>query len=222
MATVFCRLIKENMSGPDCEAVGRALIRAKYYKMPIRVFNRMPKKWKQTMGKRRMDALIKFKNKKALKNKTKRVYDEYAHKRLLRYFDGKAHDLYRQCKTPPPKPIYKMAEPRQGWNSLVKYLWDEYSLGVSVYKMYDLGTYNPASRLPSGRRSDHAFYPAKAFDLGFRPYPNKNAYLFFKEMNGDPEIEYVIYGNLIWSRSKGLHKYSYGGHTNHVHTSGRY
>lgn len=222
MATKFCRLIKEDMTGPDCEAVGRALIRAKCYKMPIRVYNRMPTKWKQTMGKRRMDALMKFKAKKALKNKKKRVYDEYSHRRLLRYFDGKAHDLYRQCKTPPPPPVFEMVEPNQGWNSLSKYLWDEYSLGRSKYGLSDLGTYNPASRLPSGGPSDHAHYPADAFDLGFSPYPNKNAYEFFKEMEGDPEIEYVIYGSLIWSRSRGLHKYSYGGHYNHVHTSGRW
>src|SRR5688572_17151858 len=98
MAAKFCRIIQEGMDGPDAEAVGRALIRAKCYKMPIRVYNRMPKKWKQRMGPRKMDALMKFKRQKALKNKTKRTYDSVAHYRLLRYFDGKAHDLYRQCK----------------------------------------------------------------------------------------------------------------------------
>lgn len=222
MATPFCKPIKEGMKGPDAEAVGRALIRAGVYKMPIRVYNRMPRKWKRTMGKRRMDALMKFKARKALKNKKQRVYDIYSHRRLLRYFDGKAHDLYRQCKVPPPPPVYTMVEPKQGWNSLVKYFWDEYSIALSIYKLTDLGTYNPTSRLPSGRRSDHAYYPAKAMDLGFTGYPHRNAYEFFKDMMGDPEVEYVIYGNLIWSRSSGLHRYSYGGHYNHVHVSGRY
>ncbi len=222
MATKFCRIIQEGMDGPDAEAVGRALIRAKCYKMPIRVYNRMPKKWKQRMGPRKMDALMKFKRQKALKNKTKRTYDSVAHYRLLRYFDGKAHDLYRQCKTPAPPPIIKLIEPNQGWNSLVKYFWDEYSLARTKHKMSDLGTYNPASRLPSGRPSDHARYPARAMDLGFSPYPNKLAYEFFKDMIGEPEVEYVIYGNQIWSRSSGLHHYGYGGHYNHVHVSGRY
>lgn len=221
MATEFCRLIKEEMTGPDCEAVGRALIRAKCYRMPIKVYNRMPKKWKQTMGKRRMDALMKFKAKKALKNKNKRVYDSYAHRRLLRYFDGKSHDLYRQCKTPAPPPVVVLIKPNQGWSSLVKYLWDEYSRGRKL-GLSDLGTYNGASRLPGGGLSDHAYYPAKAFDLGFTGYPNRPAYEFFKDMIGEPEVKYVIYGNLIWSRSRGLHKYYYGGHYNHIHVSGTY
>jgi hypothetical protein len=222
MATKFCRIIQEGMDGPDAEAVGRALIRAKCYKMPIRVYNRMPKKWKQRMGPRKMDALMKFKRQKALKNKTKRTYDSYAHYRLLRYFDGKAHDLYRQCKVPPPPPIVKMIEPRQGWNSLVKYFWDDYSIARTKHQMTDLGTYNPASRLPSGGRSDHAYYPAKAMDLGFSPYPNRLAYEYFKSMIGEPEVEYIIYGNQIWSRSSGLRHYGYGGHYNHIHVSGRY
>lgn len=221
MATPFCRPIKEGMSGPDAEAVGRALCRAGVF-INIRVFNRMPKKWRRTMGKRRMEALMKFKRRKALKNKTKRVYDQYAHRRLLRYFDGKSHDLYQQCKPPPPPPVYEMTEPNQGWNSLVKYLWVDYSIARSIYKLTDLGTYNGASRLPSGRRSDHAYYPAKAMDLGFSGYPNRNAYNFFKDMIGNSEINYVIYGNMIWSRARGLHHYGYGGHYNHVHVSGRY
>lgn len=220
MATKFARELKEGMSGPDVEAMGRALCRAKCF-INIRVFNRMPKEWRQNFGPRKAEALLKFKAKKALKNKKKPVYDEVTHNRLLRYYDGKAHDLYRQYKAPPPPPINPPVEPKQGWNSLVKYLWDEYSLGRNA-GMYDLGTYNPASRLPSGRKSDHAYYPAKAFDLGFHPYPNKVAYAYFKDMAGEPEVEYVIYGNLIWSRSRGLHTYTSGGHTNHVHLSGRY
>ena len=222
MATPFCREIKEGMAGPDAEAVGRALIRAKCYKMPIKVYNRMPLKWKRNMGKRRMDALMKFKAKKALKNKNKRVYDQIAHKRLLRYFDGKSHDLYRQCKVPPPPPVFEWVKPNQGWNSLVKYMWDEYSIARSLHKLTDLGTYNPASRLPSGRPSDHAKYPARAMDLGFSGYPHREAYNFFKDMMGEPEVEYVIYGNMIWSRASGLHHYGYGGHYNHIHVSGRY
>lgn len=221
MATKFARELKEEDIGPDVDAVGRALARAGVF-MPIRVYNRLPKKMREKMGPRKIKALLKFKARKALKNKKKPVYDEITHKRLLRYFDGKAHDSYREYHpAPPPPPPPVLVEPNQGWNSLAKYLWDEYSAGRNA-GMSDLGTYNPASRLPSGRPSDHAVYPARAFDLGFSPYPNRVAYNFFKEMAGDPEINYVIYGSLIWSRARGLHRYTSGGHYNHVHISGRY
>lgn len=206
--------------GSDVEAVGRALCRAGVF-INIRVFNRMPMKWRRTMGERRMNALMKFKAKKALKNKHKRVYDEYAHRRLLRYFDGKAHDLYRDCKPAPIEPPNKLVMPNQGWGSLVKYLWPDYSEARNL-GMTDLGTYNPASTLPSGAKSDHAYYPAKAFDVGFSGYPNKIAYDYFKRHIGDPDCKYIIYGTLIWSRARGLHAYTSGGHFNHIHYSGRW
>jgi hypothetical protein len=40
-----------------------------------------------------------------------------------------------------------------------------YSMGIKR-SFTDLGTYNPKSTLPGGGKSDHAYYPAWAFDLG--------------------------------------------------------
>lgn len=124
-------------------------------------------------------------------------------------------------KLPPPKP--KLVEPRQGFHSLHKSLWEIYSIGRHM-GLTDLGTYNPASRLPSGRPSDHAVLPAYAFDLGIDPdtgYENPVGRKFFQMCTTRPEVEYVILGTKIWSRSKGLHRYTGGSHGNHVHVSGR-
>jgi hypothetical protein len=88
----------------------------------------------------------------------------------------------------------------------------------------DLGTYNPASTLPGGGKSDHAHYPARAFDLGIEPdtgWNNLTARAFFNQMVDHPAVEYVILGDKIWSRSRGLHEYTAGGHLNHLHVSAR-
>ena len=81
----------------------------------------------------------------------------------------------------------------------------------------NLGTYNPASRLPGGGLSDHARYPARAFDVGGPPATLDR---FFRAMINRPGVEYVIYRDKIWSRSRGLHAYTSGGHETHVHVSG--
>lgn len=136
-------------------------------------------------------------------------------KALDQYLDTRARELLA-----PPKPT--LVEPKQGFNSLHRSLWEAYSIGRNM-GLTDLGTYNPASRLPGGGKSDHAQYPALAFDLGFSPqtgYGNFTARQFFLKMVDRPEVEYVILGNKIWSKSRGLHQYTAGGHMNHVHVSG--
>lgn len=112
--------------------------------------------------------------------------------------------------------------PRQGWGSLDPSLHKAFSLGRSM-GLSDLGTYNPASRLPSGDPSDHARYPAGAFDLGVTPaigMQHPVGRVYFEAMVGRPEVEYVILGDVIWSRARGRHRYTAGEHMNHVHVSG--
>jgi len=142
---------------------------------------------------------------------------------LTPYLDGYARALLE-----PGKP--KLVEPWQGWDSLHRSLWPAYSLGRNL-RLGDgsgqsSGTYNPASRLPSGARSDHAYNPAWAFDLDTDPdgpagWDSPVAQKFFHEMIGRPEVSYVICGPWIWSRDRGLRAYLYGGHFNHIHVSGR-
>lgn len=115
----------------------------------------------------------------------------------------------------------RLVEPNQGWGSLHPSLWPAYSLGRSRFGLSDLGTYNPASRLPSGLPSDHAVYPAMAFDLGFSPatgWANVKARAYARLIVGRKEIEYVIVGDRIYT---GWWKpYRSGGHESHVHVSG--
>jgi peptidoglycan hydrolase-like protein with peptidoglycan-binding domain len=136
------------------------------------------------------------------------------------YMDARAKALYERFALPPEEA--KLVEPNQGFDSLHSSLWEAYSLGRSM-GLTDLGTYNPASRLPSGSPSDHAVYPAMAFDLGFSPQTgqaNATAREFFTKMVGRDEVNYVILGDKIWSRALGLHDYTSGGHGGHVHVSG--
>ncbi len=135
---------------------------------------------------------------------------------LRPYLDGYARELLEPSRPP-------LLAPAQGFGSLDRRLWDAYSFGRSL-GLTDLGTYNPASTLPSGARSDHAYFPARAFDLGVSPdtgYSHPGGRRFFDEMIGRPEVEYVILGDRIWSRGRGLRSYSAGGHANHAHVSGR-
>lgn len=142
---------------------------------------------------------------------------------LWTYADAYSRWVYRiwsAPKPPPPDPI--LIEPVQGWNSLHKSLWELFSIGRGM-DLSDLGTYNPSSTLPSGAPSDHAVWPAYAFDLGVDPdtgYANPVGRAFFNIAMHRPEVEYVILGDKICSRSRGLHAYSGGGHQNHVHVSG--
>lgn len=138
-------------------------------------------------------------------------------------YDARARDLLERF-VEQRKP--KLIEPWQGWDSLHPSLWQVYSLGrrmgLADGPGLASGTYNPASRLPSGRLSDHAVYPALAFDLDIGPdtgWQNLKARGFFLAARLDPNVEYLILGDKIWSRGA-LRAYSYGGHLNHVHCSG--
>lgn len=123
----------------------------------------------------------------------------------------------------PDKP--KLIEPKQGFSSLHKSLWAAYSYGRSK-GLFDLGTYNKASRLPSGAPSDHSVWPAFAFDLGFDPDTGWDHAIaravanYYVDHHVELNIEYVILGTKIWSRSRGWHSYTGGGHMNHIHVSG--
>lgn len=221
MAIKFKRKLVKGSHGQDVEAVGRALCHANVGFMKLGVFFVMPKKIKRTYGFRKIQAIRKFQKRHKLP--VTGNYNEATHSKLLPYFDLYAKKLYATYKPPPPKPPKpKLVEPRQGWNSLHRSLWEPYSIGRNM-GLSDLGTYNPASRLPSGGPSDHAAYPAMAYDLGVYPsigYKHPVARKYFDMMVGRPEIEYIILGNKIWSKSRGLHEYHSGGHENHVHVSG--
>ncbi len=142
---------------------------------------------------------------------------------LWKYLDAYRRAQYLAWKLPVipiPKPP---VEPTQSFASLHESLWEAYSIGRNM-GLSDLGTYNRASRLPGGGPSDHAVYPAYAFDLGISPhngYDNETGRRFFQMMTKRTEIKYVILGNRIWSSSQGLRSYTSGGHENHVHASGR-
>lgn len=119
-----------------------------------------------------------------------------------------------------------LTEPRQGFGSLVTALWPAYTLARRL-GMPDLGTYNPSSTLPGGGKSDHAYSPARAFDVGLaKARGGKSgrevARWFFRQMIDRPEVEYVIFEAKIWSRDRGLHAYTAGGHDGHVHVSFRH
>lgn len=143
-------------------------------------------------------------------------------------FDAVSLDLLQQAAELPrpaeptkPEPG-QLIEPNQGFDSLHPSLHEAYSLGRTM-GLSDLGTHNPASTLPGGGKSDHAFFPAWAFDLGVEPdtgFANPVGRAFFEEMVERPGVGYVILGDKIWSRSRGLHAYTAGGHLNHVHVSG--
>lgn len=139
---------------------------------------------------------------------------------LLDSMDSLALDLMRQYRDDIAP---KLVEPRQGFHSLSSTLWRAFSEGRHR-GLSDLGTHNPASRLPSGRPSDHAVYPAMAFDLGIEPdtgWNNLKARAYAVWTSGRPEVEYTILGNRIWrGRYKVWGSYYSGGHLNHVHVSG--
>lgn len=138
--------------------------------------------------------------------------------------DALAIDLFNQYRDglkPPAPPKPKLVEPRQGFGSLHRSLWEAYSIGRNA-GLTDLGTHNPASRLPSGRPSDHAVYPAYAFDLGIpssRGFDDPVGRAYVNRIAGRPEVEYIILGNRIYSRGA-WRPYTYGGHETHAHVSG--
>lgn len=112
-----------------------------------------------------------------------------------------------------------LLKPRQGFDSLRQDGWAAYTMGRRL-GFSDLGTYNPASTLPGGGKSDHAYHPARAFDLGLTTAGTRErARWYIKQMAGRPEVEYVIFERRIWSRDHGWHAYTAGGHDTHVHVS---
>ncbi len=141
------------------------------------------------------------------------------------YADAYAKWVYRTWSAPKPKPP-PLNEPVQGFSSLHKSLWPLYDLGIRMGLHPDLGTWNPASDLPSGAPSDHSVGPpAYAFDLGVEPdngWANDVGRAFFHLCMRNPACEYVILGDRIASRNFDwtIRHYSYGGHSNHVHVSG--
>ena len=117
-----------------------------------------------------------------------------------------------------------LVEPRQGFHSLHEDLWLAYSMGRRR-GFTDLGTY---ARKPG----DHGYMPAWAFDLG-----RKNRFFFkgwnylvarslaklYVQHHRALNINYVILGRRIWSRSKPYwHPLTTGdtSHDFHIHVSG--
>jgi hypothetical protein len=218
MALKYTRRFKPGDVGPDVEAVGRALCRSGAG-MRLAAFNALPQRTRRTWGWRKRRWLKAFKKKNGLA--ADGIYGKGAHAKLEPFFDARAKELMRRYE-----PEIALVEPHQGWGSLDRTLWELYSLGRSKYQLSDLGTYNPASRLPSGGPSDHAVGPpALAFDLGIDPdigQADPQGHAFFEICMRDRRVEYVILGDKIWSRDRGLHAYTAGGHMNHVHVSGRH
>lgn len=115
-----------------------------------------------------------------------------------------------------------LIKPRQGFASLRRDGWELYALGRRL-GLSDLGTYNPSSTLPGGGKSDHAYSPARAFDLGLtKAGTRERARWFYRHCRELPQVEYVIFEQLIWSRDRGEHAYTAGGHDTHVHVSLRH
>lgn len=168
--------------------------------------------------------------------RTEGVFDEPTLRALEQAgFDAEARRLWLAWRPAPP-PVPPLVEPYQGFGSLVDDLWRPFTIGRGM-GLKDgpgtaSGTYNPASRLPSGAASDHATsrldgrvgMPACAFDLDIGlhvGYQNPLARAFFQKMCGRAGVHYVILGDRIWSTEKGFHAYGdSASHSNHVHTSG--
>lgn len=116
-------------------------------------------------------------------------------------------------------------KPKQGFNSLHPILWTAYSIGRRApYAFGDSGTY-------AGKAEDHSWGDrngqpgvSMAIDLGFSPATGQDNVLakqYFDIMVGRPEVEYVILGDKIWSKTRGLHDYTRNRtHFYHVHVSG--
>lgn len=124
-----------------------------------------------------------------------------------------------------------LVEPNQGFHSLAEELWLAYSMGRRR-GFTDLGTY-VNKPLDHGGRPGHRHPPAWAFDLGRKNrFFNKGwNYLvarklakLYVEHHEALNIEYVILGDKIWSRSNPRWRY-YGpdkSHYYHIHVSGHW
>ena len=122
----------------------------------------------------------------------------------------------------------RLVEPRQGFDSLHDSLWLAYSMGRKR-GFTDLGTY---VNKPGDHGWDDARRMALAFDLGrndrflFKGWgylkARRLAQLYVKEHKG-LNINYVILGRRIWSRSRPYwHPLTTGdtSHDFHIHVSG--
>jgi hypothetical protein len=124
-----------------------------------------------------------------------------------------------------------LVEPRQGFDSLADELWLAYSMGRKR-GFTDLGTYvdKPLDHggTPWARRP-----PAWAFDLGRKPssfwysaWGRLMAWRYVRllvKYHKELHIEYVIYRDRIWSRSKGWNSYGPDkSHFYHIHVSGHW
>ena len=202
------------LPGKDIEAWMRAVHRVLGVGS-LTTFASKPTVWRRSFGPLKKRQVAAAQRKLAME--VSGMIGPGAQSALTPYLDAYARGLLLE----PAKP--KLVAPTQGFGSLDRRLWDAYSFGRGL-GLSDLGTYNPASTLPGGGRSDHAYLPARAFDLGVEPdtgYRNPAGRKFFDEMIGRPEVEYVILGDRIWSRSRGLRPYTAGNHANHAHVSGR-
>lgn len=113
-------------------------------------------------------------------------------------------------------------EPVQGFHSLDESLWLAYSMGRRR-GFTDLGTY-------ANKPGDHGRWPALAFDLGrrdrfrFLGWNYLIARRFVKLLVKHHQalnVNYVILGDRIWSRSRGWHRYTRDrSHDFHIHCSG--
>jgi hypothetical protein len=215
----FTRVISLGDFGSDCEGVGRALIREGSAGVTLSAFNDQTTERRRTWNAQKRDWLKKYERKLGEPFSVDGVYGRGVHETLEPHFDAMAAKMMADWRPPPPPLI----EPKQGFDSLHESLWRIYSTGRSM-ELFDLGTWNPRSTLPSGAKSDHAVYPAFAFDLGFDPdigWEHDIARAFFHICLKTSSVEYVILGNRIGYRRTGtIGSYGSGDHYNHIHVSG--
>lgn len=215
----FTRVISLGDTGSDCEGVARALIREGSAGVTLTAFNKQTNERRETWNEQKRDWLKKYETHLGDPFSVDGIYGRAVHEKLEPHFDELASKMMLTWRPPPPP----LVEPKQGWHTLHNSLYQIYSIGRQM-GMFDLGTYNPASDLPSGNPSDHSVYPAYAFDLGIDPdigYDHDVGRAYFSICMKRPEVEYVILGTRIGQRRTGLiNYYGYGGHSNHVHVSG--
>ncbi len=151
--------------------------------------------------------------------------------KTLRAYNGSsayANQVVIRCKKwdrllSPPLEV-QLVEPRQGFESLDDKLWRSYAIGRRR-GFTDLGTY-------ANKPGDHGHWPSRAFDLGDKNRFFSKGWGYIKARrlanhyvrhHKDLDINYVILGRRIWSRSWGKwHPLTTGdtSHDFHIHVSG--
>lgn len=206
------------MYGKDVHAVRRAGIRYLQDDSLWKAYKVMPEWSRRTFGTgmKQLVRRIEAKAGMAVDGKAGPGVD-----RILRKsgaYDSVCDELLREYadEHPPPPVVLPVA-------SLHYSLWAAYSEALSTTGLFSLGTYNPKSTLPSGAPSDHAVYPAYAFDIGFDPdagWANPVARSYAEKTVKRLEVEYLILGDRIHIDG-GWKTYTGGGHFDHIHVSGR-